>query len=373
MTRIKRIEITIRYLLIVCVCILFSCKPKTEVQKIGGLMEVENKINSHVALDNLREIYYAGGCFWGVEEYFSRIPGVYDVRSGYANGKTKNPTYKEVVNENTGHAETIHICYDPSVISLKTLTRQFFKIVNPISINKQGNDVGTQYRSGVYYTDEADLSVLQDVFDEVQREYSTALVTELKPLENYFLAEDYHQDYLKKNPSGYCHITFETLSDIVTETPKSEDDSMKYKKPRPDEIKKMLTVQQFDVTQKAGTERAFTGQYWDTKEAGIYVDIVTGEPLFTSADKYDSACGWPSFTKPLVSDALIEKSDTSLRMARTEVKSRIGDSHLGHVFNDGPKDAGGLRYCINSASLKFIPFEQMDEAGYGEYKQYVKQ
>lgn len=337
-------------------------------------METKNSFNRDVVsdIDNLKEIYYAGGCFWGVQEYFSRIPGVYEVTSGYANGKTENPTYKEVVNENTGHAETIHLRYDPSVISLKTLTRQFFKIINPVSVDRQGNDMGHQYRSGVYYKDKGDIPVLQEIFDEIQKEYTTPIVAELKPLESYYLAEEYHQDYLKKNPCGYCHISFETLNEVVTETEEATVNPMNYKKPSADRIKKMLTPKQFDITQKAGTEIAFTGEYWETKDLGIYVDIVTGEPLFTSTDKYDSGCGWPSFTKPLESEVVTEESDTSHGMVRTEIRSRVGDSHLGHLFTDGPKDKGGLRYCINSASLKFIPVEQMDETGYGEYKQYIK-
>lgn len=354
-------------ILVAFIFMLSSCANKTQVS--GVSMEAKNNFTPDI--NNLKEIYYAGGCFWGVEEYFSRIPGVYDVTSGYANGKTENPTYEEVVYENTGHAETIHVRYDPSIISLKTLTRQFFKIVNPISVNKQGNDVGIQYRSGIYYVDNADIPLLQEIFGETQKEYEKPIATELKPLEHYYLAEEYHQDYLKKNPSGYCHITFETLNDVVTET-EPDVDPMSYKKPNADEIKKILTPQQFDVTQDAGTEVAFTGEYWDTKDAGLYVDIVTGEPLFTSADKYDSGSGWPSFTKPLEPEVVTEKSDTSYGMVRTEIRSQVGNSHLGHVFPDGPKDKGGLRYCINSASLKFIPLEQMDEAGYGEWKEYVR-
>ncbi len=319
--------------------------------------------------DNLQDIYFAGGCFWGVEEYFSRIPGVYDVTSGYANGNTENPTYEEVCYQNTGHAETVHLQYDPDIVSLKTLTEQFFKIINPLTINQQGNDVGSQYRTGVYYTNKADKSVIQEVFDSEQQKYDRDIEVELLPLEHYYLAEDYHQDYLQKNPGGYCHIDFSSLDDVKTETRASEIkvDPTKYSKPSEAEIKEMLTPDQYNVTQEAGTEMAFSGEYFDNHEPGLYVDIVTGEPLFSSADKYDSGCGWPSFTKPIEPDVIVEHEDSSYGMTRIEVRSRVGDSHLGHVFEDGPAEKGGLRYCINSLSIRFIPYEEMADNGYGEF------
>ncbi len=319
--------------------------------------------------DNLKDIYFAGGCFWGVEEYFSRIPGVYDVTSGYANGTTENPTYGEVCYQNTGHAETVHVQYDPDVVSLKTLTEQFFKIINPLTKDRQGNDVGSQYRTGVYYMDEADKEVIQKVFDLEQQKYDQKIAVELLPLEHYYLAEDYHQDYLKKNPGGYCHIDFSSLDDVQTESQPDEVkvDASKYSKPSEEKIKEMLTPEQYNVTQEAGTEAAFSGEYFDNHEAGIYVDIVTGEPLFSSEDKYDSGCGWPSFTKPIDPEVIVEKEDVSFGMKRIEVRSRVGDSHLGHVFEDGPVDKGGLRYCINSLSIRFIAYEDMADAGYGEF------
>ena len=315
----------------------------------------------------LRDIYFAGGCFWGVEEYFSRIPGVHDVTSGYANGKTEFPTYREVCSGKTGHAEAVHIRYDPQKVSLKTLTEQFFKIIDPISLNRQGNDVGTQYRTGIYYTDDDDLPVLQAIMAEEQKHNSSPLVVELMPLSNYYLAEEDHQDYLSKNPGGYCHIDFSSLQDIETEYP-SLINPQKYSKPSDDELKKTLSPEEYHVTQEAGTERAFSGDLWAHNEPGIYVDIVTGEPLFTSVDKFDAGCGWPSFTKSVEPEVITEHVDNSYGMRRTEVRSRVGDSHLGHVFEDGPKDKGGLRYCINSAAIRFVPYEEMDEQGYGDLK-----
>lgn len=318
----------------------------------------------------LKEIYYAGGCFWGVEEYFSRVPGVVDVTVGYANGKTANPSYEDVCHRNSGHAETVHVLYDPQHVTLKTLTEQFFKIINPISVNKQGNDVGSQYRTGIYYSDAADRAVLEQVMAQVQQKYSKPLAVELTPLVNYYLAEDYHQDYLKKNPGGYCHISFDSLKELPAKK-EIRVDADKYSKPADEVLKKTLAPEVYNVTQRGATERSYSGKYWDNREAGIYVDIVTGEPLFSSADKYDSGCGWPSFTKPIDPAVIVEHQDNSYNMRRTEVRSRVGDSHLGHVFPDGPKDKGGLRYCINSVSLRFIPYADMDKEGYGDFKPLV--
>ncbi|MBR2834450.1 MAG: peptide-methionine (R)-S-oxide reductase MsrB [Coriobacteriales bacterium] len=325
----------------------------------------------------LHKIYVAGGCFWGVEEYFSRIPGVKDVTSGYANSTVENPSYQLVCTGSTHAAETVCILYDPHTVSLTTLIRQYFKIIDPTSLNKQGNDRGTQYRTGVYYTDEADIPVLEAVFSEVEKTLDKPLVTELMPLENFYEAEDYHQDYLVKNPGGYCHIDFSTLNDLelepVENTESQPDDQSilvdpsLYTKPSADKIKDMLTPEQYDITQNDGTERAFTGEYWNTFEAGIYVDIVTGEPLFSSSSKFESGCGWPSFSEPIDPAVIVERADGSFGMQRTEVRSRVGDSHLGHVFDDGPAELGGLRYCIDSAALKFIPYDEMEAAGYGEF------
>ena len=308
---------------------------------------------------HLKEIFYAGGCFWGVESYFSQIPGVYDVTVGYANGTTEHPTYEQVCNTVTGHAETAHVLYDPDLVSLEKLTQHFFMIINPLSLNQQGNDVGSQYRSGIYYTDEADLAVLQAVLDAEQEKYDTPIVTELLPLSCYYLAEEYHQDYLEKNPGGYCHIDFSSLSDFDQLI-----DPTAYRKPSDEEIRAMLTEEQYRVTQRADTEFAYTGEYDHFFEPGLYVDIVTGEPLFLSADKYDSGCGWPSFSRPIAPEVIVEYPDSSYGLTRTEVRSRVGDTHLGHVFSDGPAERGGLRYCINSASLRFVPYGSMAEEGY---------
>lgn len=315
-----------------------------------------------INLENLHEIYYAGGCFWGVEEYFSRIPGVYDTVSGYANGNVDHPTYEEVCTRTTGFTEAVRVQYDPDVITLRTLTELYFKIIDPVSVNRQGNDRGNQYRTGIYYTDESDRAVAMRVMRFVQNGYDKPLAVELEPLKNFYPAEDYHQDYLKKNPGGYCHINFETLDSLTVRSDGTVGIRRSDEEPRG-----KLTPEQYEVTRNSATETPYTGAYWDHHKPGIYVDIVTGEPLFSSRDKFDSGCGWPSFTKPVRDWAVTEHRDRSHGMERVEIRSREGDSHLGHVFDDGPRESGGLRYCINSASLRFIPLERMAEEGYGDY------
>lgn len=314
-----------------------------------------------------REIYLAGGCFWGVEEFFSRVRGVVETTAGYANGATDAPTYEEVCTGRTGHAETVRVVYDPSEVSLAVLADLYFTIIDPTSVNRQGNDIGTQYRTGMYYTDAADEPVLAEAMRRVESAIGAPLAVELMPLANFSPAEEHHQDYLKKNPGGYCHISFDSLSDVPRPSI-----ARSWTRPSDEDLRASLTPMQWAVTQEAATERAFTGELWDHHERGIYVDVATGEPLFTSSAKYDSGCGWPSFVEPIVPSVISERVDTSHGMVRTEVRSRGGGSHLGHVFEDGPRDRGGLRYCINSAALRFIPYAAMDREGYGDLKDLVE-
>ena len=310
-----------------------------------------------------KTIYLAAGCFWGTEGYFKKIEGVVDTEVGYANGNIENPTYDQVCRKRTGFAETVRIKYDDEVISLKEILDHYFRIIDPTSLNKQGNDVGTQYRTGIYYEDEGLQDTVQAFLDKKQELYSSKIQVENKKLENFYEAEDYHQDYLDKNPGGYCHIDL-GLADKPLET--------RYIKPDKAKIKEKLTDLQYEVTQNSATERPFSSEYDDFYKKGIYVDIVTGEPLFSSTDKFDAGCGWPSFSKPIVDDALVYKNDYKLIRKRVEVRSSGADSHLGHVFNDGPEELGGLRYCINGASLRFIPYEEMDEEGYSYLKDKVE-
>ncbi|ACL32189.1 peptide-methionine (R)-S-oxide reductase MsrB [Glaesserella parasuis] len=306
--------------------------------------------------ENIREIYLAGGCFWGIEAYMERIYGVKNATSGYANGKT-DKTHYHIIGK-TDHAETVHITYDANKISLEKLLKYYFQVIDPTSLNKQGNDRGRQYRTGIYYQNEQDKAIILKEIEALQTKYKDKIQVEVEPLKHYILAEEYHQDYLKKNPNGYCHIDLEQANNIII-------DPKDYPKPSDEELKAKLTPLQYSVTQKKNTERSFSNEYWDNKKDGLYVDITTGEPLFSSRDKYDSGCGWPSFTKPIDKNVVTYQKDTSFNMIRTEVLSRSGKAHLGHVFDDGPKDKGGLRYCINSAAIKFIPLEQMEKENYG--------
>ena len=321
-------------------------------------MKNEETMASKVDEEKLKDLYLAGGCFWGLEEYMQRLHGVYDVTSGYANGETQSPSYEDLLYRNTGHAETVHVRYDPEETDMRTLLLYYFKVIDPTSLNKQGNDRGSQYRTGIYYTDEEQIPVIQEVIAEEQEKYNKEIVVEVEMLDGYYLAEEYHQDYLEKNPNGYCHIDLGLADEIII-------DPARYPKPDDAYLMENLTELQYAVTQDEKTERAFDNQYHDFKGKGLYVDVVTGEPLFTSIDKYDSGCGWPSFTKPIVAEVITEVVDESFNMVRTEVRSRSGDSHLGHVFTDGPVDKGGLRYCINSSSIRFVAYEDMDNEGYG--------
>ena len=311
------------------------------------------------------EIWLAGGCFWGVEEYFKRIDGVMDTTVGYANGKTENPSYHDI--PYTEHAETVHITYDLDKVSLQTLLEYFFKIIDPTSSNKQGNDIGTQYRTGIFYSDDDSLATIKAAIEKEQQKYKKPIVTEVLPIKQFYPAEGYHQDYLKKNPDGYCHVDFSTLPDNAA----LQADQAQYSIPTQNELKQSLTDIQYRVTQLSDTEPPFSNEYWNHHARGIYVDIVTGEPLFLSTDKFDSGCGWPSFVRPVDDDVVVEKTDESRGRIRTEVRSLVGDTHLGHVFEDGPADRGGLRYCINSASLRFIPLEKMEAEGYGRFMPYI--
>jgi len=311
----------------------------------------------------MAEIYLAGGCFWGLEEYFSRIEGVEETTVGYANGQVESTNYQLI--HQTDHAETVHLIYDEKRISLREILLYYFRVIDPLSVNKQGNDVGRQYRTGVYYTNQADKAVIEQVFAEQEKQLGQKIAVELEPLRHYVLAEDYHQDYLKKNPGGYCHIN-------VNDAYQPLVDPGQYEKPTDAELKEQLSEEQYQVTQNSATERPFHNAYNATFEEGIYVDVTTGEPLFFAGDKFESGCGWPSFSRPIARDVLKYYEDKSHGMERIEVRSRSGNAHLGHVFTDGPETAGGLRYCINSAALRFIPKEKMEAEGYADLLQHMK-
>lgn len=306
-----------------------------------------------------KTIYFAGGCFWGVAHLFSLVEGVSGTTAGYANSTVADPTYKEVCTGKTHAAETVRVDYDSSVVGLSDLIGLYFKSIDPLAVDRQGNDVGTQYRTGIYYTSPDDAPVVEAMIATLQRRYSRPLAIEYGPLKNFYPAEDYHQDYLRKNPGGYCHVDPALFREAA---------AMR-KKPKPDKeaLRARLTPLQWEVTQHGATERPFDNEYDHEFRRGIYVDITDGTPLFVSSRKYDSGCGWPAFTRPIADSLVTRHTDTSFGRIRTEVRSASSGAHLGHVFPDGPAAEGGLRYCINSASLRFIPAEKMAAEGYADY------
>lgn len=317
-----------------------------------------------------KDIFFAGGCFWGTEHIFKIIPGVLDTTVGYANGSMENPSYEDVCYKATGHRETVKVTYDDAKQLLSRLVQDFFMVIDPTVKNRQGNDMGSQYQTGVYYVDEEDLSVLENAFAKEKAKHNEFYV-ELKPLNNFYDAEWYHQDYLDKNPDGYCHISYEEMEKVRKMFATEIEDNEYKQTETDDQLFCRIGAQAFDVVKKAGTERPYSGQYNDFFEKGLYVDIVSGEPLFTSNDKFNSGCGWPAFSKPISEDHVNYKRDNTLGMNRVEVRSKGANSHLGHVFQDGPEELGGMRYCINSAALRFIPFDKLDEEGYGEFKKLI--
>lgn len=352
----KKIVIISTLITVGIILVSFSCKEKKENQI--------NKKSEHTMSNSEREIYFAGGCFWGTEHFFQQVRGVTNTTVGYANGKINNPTYEQVTTGETGFAETVKVTYDPAVVDLGLLIDLYFKTIDPISLNKQGNDVGTQYRTGVYYTNKEDSKLIADKLKGLEKEYNHKIAIENEPLHNFYDAESYHQDYLTKNPGGYCHITPNMFEIARNANPAKKAE---YTKKDDAELRKELSPLQYEVTQNSATERPFANEYNAEFREGIYVDITTGEPLFISTDKFESGCGWPSFSKPISEQLIDEKTDNTYGMKRTEVRSKTGNAHLGHVFDDGPQDKGGLRYCINSASLKFIPKNEMKAKGYEKY------
>jgi len=327
--------------------------------------------NSNKNLENLKIATFAGGCFWCTESDLEKNEGVVEVISGYSGGEKLNPTYKQVSSGTTNYTESIQIYYDPKIITYEKLLDIFFRSMDPTDSEGQFIDRGRQYRPAIFYNNIIEKKLIENKIKKLEENkiFDKKIVIEVVKFKKFYPAEEYHQDYYKKNPIRYKFYRLNSGRDqFLKKTWNNKNKKMKGNSNFSEkDLKNNLTKLQYDVTQNDATEKPFDNTYWDNKKNGIYVDIVSGEALFSSTDKYKSGTGWPSFTKPLEEKNIIEKEDNSLFSKRVEIRSSNANSHLGHLFTDGPKDRGGLRYCMNSAALKFIAKEDLKNEGYEKY------
>lgn len=323
---------------------------------------------------------FAGGCFWCIEAGFEKLPGVKEAISGFSGGLLQNPSYKQVSSGRTKHTESVQVYYDSREISYEALVEAYWRQVDPTDADGSFVDRGKQYRPAIFYHDELQKQTIEKSLNALieSGRFKKKIVVEITAFTRFFPAENYHQNYYKENPVRYNYYRHNSGRDQYLEKiwgneleisvgDYSKQTGLRYAKPTDSILKRELTPLQYDVTQNDATEPPYKNELWDEKREGIYVDIASGEPLFSSKDKYDSKTGWPSFSRPLKADNIVKHNDYTMIFRRTELRSRHGDSHLGHLFSDGP-EANGLRYCINSASLKFIPKDNLSKTGYSEFK-----